>query len=233
MKMKYLMNSTLNKIKLSHIVCMLIGVLLTEGITWLLYKDFKKITAPGLSAIVAVIALSLAIYSAYQVKKWVNSKIKEKAFKRTEELLEEISKMAVILARLKYLMMEIKNLKHLSEISASKLSSEIKNQQEKYFESISNQILAVHSFSNWGVIFTIRKIYDKARIHLTHTQNECNHIRDKLNKEIIKAKKNETVNIEEIKFQAKHIISRIDAAGYILDGIIKMKYEKIFKHPAE
>ena len=87
---------------------MLIGALLTEGITWLLYKDFKKITAPGLSAIVAVIALSLAIYSAYQVKKWVNSKIKEKAFKRTEELLEEISKMAVILAHLKYLMIEIK-----------------------------------------------------------------------------------------------------------------------------
>jgi len=48
---------------------MLIGALLTEGIIWLLYKDFKKITAPGLSAIVAVIALSLAIYSAYQVKK--------------------------------------------------------------------------------------------------------------------------------------------------------------------
>jgi len=141
--------------------------------------------------------------------------------------------MAVILARLKYLMIEIKKLKNLSENSASKLSSEIINLQKNYFESISNQILAVHSFSNWGVIFTIRKVYDKAKIHLTHTQNECNHIRDKLNKAVIKAKKNETVNIEEIKCQAKYIISRIDAAGYILDGIMKMKYEKMFKHPAE
>ncbi|MCK6989303.1 hypothetical protein [Enterobacter asburiae] len=128
--MKIILKKALNKFDLSHIVFMFIGVIITESITWLLFKDFTKITAPGLSAIIAVIALCLAIYSAYQVKKWVSSKINEKAFIRSVELLDEFSKMMVLLARLKFVMLRITRLDTISIENAEILKTEIKNVQD-------------------------------------------------------------------------------------------------------
>ncbi|ELY6083888.1 hypothetical protein SNO26_003107, partial [Cronobacter sakazakii] len=113
--MKKWAKEQLERVKLLHIKSLIVGVLLTEFITWLLFKNPKKITAPGLSATVAVCALLLAIYSAYQVKKWVNSKINEKAFKRSEELLEEFLKLMVILARLKYALQHVAKTEKLTE----------------------------------------------------------------------------------------------------------------------
>ncbi len=79
---------------------MIAGVLLTEFITWLLYKNPKKITAPGLSAIVAVCALLLAVYSAYQLKKWINGKINEKGFKKCEAIMDKIQELAMEAVRI-------------------------------------------------------------------------------------------------------------------------------------
>ncbi|QEM90850.1 hypothetical protein FEI17_09415 [Kosakonia radicincitans] len=97
--MKKLVKSLLDRFQLSHIRWMIIGVLLTELITWLLYKDPKKITAPGLSALVAVCALCLAIYSAYQVKKWVNGKVNEKGFKKCEAVIDKTQEIALVMLK--------------------------------------------------------------------------------------------------------------------------------------
>lgn len=98
--MKQWVKSQLDRIILSHIAWMIAGVLLTEFITWLLYKNPKKITAPGLSAIVAVCALLLAVYSAYQIKKWINGKINEKGFKKCEAIMDKIQELAMAAVRI-------------------------------------------------------------------------------------------------------------------------------------
>lgn len=93
--MKQWAKTLLGRFSLSHIRWMIIGVMLTEFITWLLYKNPKKITAPGLSAIVAVCALILAVYSAYQVKKWINGKVNDKGFKKCESIIDKIQEIAM------------------------------------------------------------------------------------------------------------------------------------------
>lgn len=98
--MKKWFEAQLERINLSHIRWMIIGVLLTELITWLLYKNPKKITAPGLSATVAVCALILALYSAYQVKKWVSGKVNEKGFKKCEAIIDKTQEIAMAVARI-------------------------------------------------------------------------------------------------------------------------------------
>lgn len=98
--MKKWFEAQLERINLSHIRWMIIGVLLTEFITWLLYKNPKKITAPGLSATVAVCALILALYSAYQVKKWVSGKVNEKGFKKCEAIIDKTQEIAMAVARI-------------------------------------------------------------------------------------------------------------------------------------
>lgn len=98
--MKKWIEAQLECLNLSHIRWMIIGVLLTEFITWLLYKNPKKITAPGLSATVAVCALILAVYSAYQVKKWVSGKVNEKGFKKCEAIIDKTQEIAMAVARI-------------------------------------------------------------------------------------------------------------------------------------
>ncbi len=91
--MKKKVKEILNKLQPSHIAWLLAGVLLAEGFNWLLYKDIKRVTAPGLSSLIAVCALVLAIYSAFQVKKWMDNKVNEKGFKKCEELVEYFEKL--------------------------------------------------------------------------------------------------------------------------------------------
>jgi hypothetical protein len=218
------------RVKLLHIKSLFVGVLLTEFITWLLFKNPKKITAPGLSATVAVCALLLAIYSAYQVKKWVNSKINEKAFKRSEELLEEFLKLMVILARLKYALLHVAKTEKLTEKNALTLKEEINKIQEDYFICISNQILLIHSFSHWGIIFKCKKHWEKTRVHLTTCQSECNTIREQLAMFSSNANQAKKLSNEDIKTLANSIVGRIDTVGYIYDALLKRKYIDIFKY---
>lgn len=228
--MKVILKKALNKFDLSHIVFIFIGVIITESITWLLFKDFTKITAPGLSAIIAVIALCLAIYSAYQVKKWVSSKINEKAFIRSVELLDEFSKMMVLLARLKFVMLRIIRLDTISIENAEILKAEIKNVQDSYFESVSKQILIIHTFPNWGVVFNYKNQFEKVRHHLNEAQSDSDKIRNILNNITKDQSYIEKINYDRFRYFAKGVIGRIDTIGYIFDALIKMKYVKLFMY---
>ncbi|KAE8275691.1 hypothetical protein GXP72_07065 [Enterobacter sp. SES19] len=93
--------------KLSHISWMIVGVFLTEFITWVLYKTPKKITAPGFSAIVAACALSLAVYSAYQLTKWIKSKVNDKGFKKCEAIIDKIQEIAVEAVKINIIIEEL------------------------------------------------------------------------------------------------------------------------------
>ncbi|HHH1753419.1 TPA: hypothetical protein ACPY81_001315 [Yersinia enterocolitica] len=80
------------KFYLSHILFFFFGVMVTVVLLWVLYKDPTRITAPALAALTAMCTFLLALWSAFKVNEWLNSKINDAAFKQTEKILESISK---------------------------------------------------------------------------------------------------------------------------------------------
>lgn len=141
--MKKWVEAQLERLNLSHIRWMIIGVLLTELITWVLYKNPKKITAPGLSATVAVCALILALYSAYQVKKWVGGKVNEKGFKKCEAIIDKTQEIAMAVARIDS---EIKGLHNMNLVilEATKYNEKVKKIL-KQREVITDAVLEIYT----------------------------------------------------------------------------------------
>ncbi|CQI92521.1 Uncharacterised protein [Yersinia rohdei] len=78
--------------RLSHILFFFLGVMVTVVLLWVLYKDPTRITAPALTALTTMCTFLLALWSAFKVNKWLNSKVNDAAFKQTEKILESISK---------------------------------------------------------------------------------------------------------------------------------------------
>ncbi|WET13531.1 hypothetical protein P2W49_12530 [Yersinia intermedia] len=73
--------------RLSHILFFFFGVMVTVVLLWVLYKDPTRITAPALAALTAMCTFLLALWSAFKVNKWLNSKVNDAAFKQTEKVL--------------------------------------------------------------------------------------------------------------------------------------------------
>ncbi|MGM7970356.1 hypothetical protein ACS77P_05825 [Yersinia enterocolitica] len=73
--------------RLSHILFFFFGVMVTVVLLWILYKDPTRITAPALAALTAMCTFLLALWSAFKVNKWLNSKVNDAAFKQTEKVL--------------------------------------------------------------------------------------------------------------------------------------------------
>ncbi|HDM8089357.1 TPA: hypothetical protein PXN44_000127 [Yersinia enterocolitica] len=78
--------------RLSHILFFFFGIVVTVIVLWILYKDPTRITAPALAALTAMCTFLLALWSAFKVNKWLNSKVNDSAYKQTEKILESISK---------------------------------------------------------------------------------------------------------------------------------------------
>ncbi|WP_271311872.1 hypothetical protein [Yersinia intermedia] len=87
MKAKHL----LTKSYVSYIALILI-IIISNTILWCgLIKYPAKVTADNVSASVAMSAFILALYSAYKVNKWLDSKVNEKGFKKCEDIIDTIS----------------------------------------------------------------------------------------------------------------------------------------------
>lgn len=146
--MKNKIKETLNNLQPSHIAWLLTGVILAEGFNWLLYKDIKRVTAPGLSSLVAICALSLAIYSAFQVKKWMDNKVNEKGFKKCEEIIDQLGDMQVELtyANLKLTSaLEQNKIKKIPQQEYKKEVDKSYNETNKEIEKNINIILKTYS----------------------------------------------------------------------------------------
>ncbi|EIY5094453.1 MULTISPECIES: hypothetical protein [Klebsiella pneumoniae complex] len=158
--MKKKVKEILNKLQPSHIAWLLAGVLLAEGFNWLLYKDIKRVTAPGLSSLIAVCALVLAIYSAFQVKKWLGNKVNEKGFKKCESIIDKIQEIAIEIGRINSdITILYKN--KLIILDSVKIEKKIENIHESILKinEIRNTIVGHYMHLNiWG--FDIKEEYN-------------------------------------------------------------------------
>ncbi len=163
--MKHWFKSQLDRINLSHIAWMIVGVLLSEFLIWLLYKNPKKITAPGLSATVAVCALILAIFSAYQVKKWVDGKVNEKGFKKCEAIIDKTQEIAIAVAKIDkgIRAIQMMNLVILEQKKHQEIADKIIEQQQVIWDAVLEIYTHEMHLKIWG--FRISEHYSLQELH--------------------------------------------------------------------
>ncbi len=93
--------------RLSHILFFFFGVMVTVVLLWVLYKDPTRITAPALAALTAMSTFLLALWSAFKVNKWLDSKSKDAAFQKADEFMNEYSLFCFRLITIGYNMRQI------------------------------------------------------------------------------------------------------------------------------
>ncbi|WP_314419117.1 hypothetical protein [Pseudescherichia vulneris] len=145
---------------ISHIIGFFIGVLITITINWLLFKDPKKITAPGVAALITMCTFSLALYSAYQVKKWLNSKINETAFKKTDDFISELCTINNKILEVIFLIKKLELMSKKEEYN--KCVEELFTCSLELKKSIMTAYNHSYTFPTWSIKFVQRKLFDKA-----------------------------------------------------------------------
>ncbi|WP_129343886.1 hypothetical protein [Enterobacter roggenkampii] len=84
-----------DRFNLSHVVGFFVGVVVTVIFNWVVFKDPKRITAPGVAALVAMSTFTLALWSASQVREWLSNKINETGYKQCELIIEKLRRIIV------------------------------------------------------------------------------------------------------------------------------------------
>ncbi|MGX9299874.1 hypothetical protein ACWXWG_10875 [Pantoea ananatis] len=96
--MNYL-KALLLKIKLAFIAWFVFGAFFVEVVNYFVYK--RSFTPAGVSSTIAALALAFTIYAAFRVKKWSESKVNDKAFIQTDEIISSISEILLLSTELK------------------------------------------------------------------------------------------------------------------------------------
>lgn len=89
-----------DKFNLSLVAGFFVGVIVTVAFNWIVFKDPKRVTAPGVAALVAGCTFSLALYTAMKVKKWMDIKHNDLAYKHTERIRDELISLSINLVKL-------------------------------------------------------------------------------------------------------------------------------------
>ncbi|MGP2543206.1 hypothetical protein [Yersinia sp. 2541 StPb PI] len=169
--------------RLSHILFFFFGVMVTVVLLWVLYKDPTRITAPALAALTAMCTFLLALWSAFKVNKWLNSKVNDAAFKQTERILESFAEMHVIMDKLKSLckllcdinMYSVENLKPTDSIIDN-----IRELDDEGFKCFITALTLIVTIKPWNaninegkiipLIYLIQVNHGKLRIDLVEIQ---------------------------------------------------------------
>lgn len=120
--------------RLSHILFFFFGVMVTVVLLWILYKDPTRITAPALAALTAMCTFLLALWSAFKVNKWLNSKVNDAAFKQTEKIIETIAEIMIHISKIKP-----------NQLKVKKILNTITNSVKEPIKNICNELKIIDS----------------------------------------------------------------------------------------
>lgn len=207
-------------LNISHITGFFVGVIITVIFNWVVFKDPKKITAPGVTSLVAMCTFALALYSASQLKLWLNSKINDKAFKQTEKILEYIegSNEAVdpIYQQYKTLKQTI-GMHGLVKFDGDLSDLLILNSQ-KLMTYCDNLTMSILMLKYWNV----KLKEDSGKI-----SDYVGYLRD-INKEMLQLQ--HINDPDEFKSNILLIGKKFNASFQSLDSLLKSSYDQLFDH---
>ncbi|MFB5745650.1 hypothetical protein ACE38U_12270 [Cedecea sp. S5-13] len=201
MKIKSKSKKLRDDFQLSHVAWFFVGILATVAFQWIVYKDPKQVTAPGISTLVAMSAFMLALWSAFKVNKWLNNKVNESGFKQTEKILESISK---IHTSSRIILENCKTLSSTDIIDALANQSEgIKNNSTRVLSDIRENIVKqtktceetnlqlqvfIYELPMWNITLKNKAIENNI-INITSATkiftDKCNEIEEQVNKKNI------------------------------------------------
>lgn len=126
-----------------------------------LFYFSEEITPTAFSAAFAGGALMLACYTAWKVNKWLNNKVNETAFKRSEELIQSISSFTVSLTNLIRVIRNINAAPSISEHGLELIKRDLGDSFNNYLEDANKFSILLEQLHVWGVEFKIKsEFYD-------------------------------------------------------------------------
>lgn len=147
------------RLNLSHVMGFFAGVFFTVIFNWFVFKDPKRVTAPGVAALIAACTFTLALWSAFKVNRWVNAKVNEKGFRKCEEILDDISRGITKLLRVNLYATKIFHLNSqdstLSEhdlMKAQSYNENYINEADEMDLLLLDVVALQHQLKTWGFI---------------------------------------------------------------------------------
>lgn len=208
-----------DKLNLSHVAGFFIGVVVTVAFNWIVFKDPKRVTASGVAALTAMCTFLLALWSAFKVNKWLNSKFNDAAFKQTEKILGYIESSFTEIRPLLDMIAKLSDTKISTYENEKKLIAEIKQKTESIETFCNNAVMSTYMLKYWDANLT-----KEGNILL---DDFITKVRELLKKSITitEAYDTETLGKELVEF---NIIAH--DFTYSLDRLISAKYKELFEH---
>ncbi|HHL2500527.1 TPA: hypothetical protein ACQ301_002576 [Yersinia enterocolitica] len=181
--------------RLSHILFFFFGVMVTVVLLWVLYKDPTRITAPALAALTAMCTFLLALWSAFKVNKWLNSKVNDAAFKQTEKIIETIAEIMIHISKIKPNQLIVKKISKIIKISEKEPIENICNELKTIDSLIDRLSIQINGLKYFNAELTkdgeayldgINNIFNQYRKQIYELQKKVNGNNDLINNDKIK-----------------------------------------------
>ena len=186
------------KINSNTLVAFAVGVIFTILFNLVVNKEPFKIDSDSISALANVGTFLVAMAAALQVKKWLDGKVNEAAFKQTQNILESISKIhmssRVVLNDCKIvaatdILSAIYSQSTSIRDNASKTLDELKNNIAKHSNicketNLQLQVL-VYELPMWNITIKNEKVNREISLIVAATQlltEKCDEIQEQINK---------------------------------------------------
>ncbi|EPD2608627.1 hypothetical protein ACR82Q_000268 [Yersinia enterocolitica] len=205
--------------RLSHILFFFFGVIVTVVLLWILYKDPTRITAPALAALTAMCTFLLALWSAFKVNKWLNSKVNDAAFKQTEKVLGYIESSYTEIRPLLSMVAKLSQTRVSIYENEQNLIAEIKQKIESIEMFCNNAVMSTYMLKYWDANLT--KEGDKL------LDDFVTKVRELLKKSITIT---ETYDKKSFGNELLEFNVIVDDFTYSLNRLLSAKYKELFEH---
>lgn len=190
----------LKKINNNTLVAFSVGVIFTILFNLIVNKEPFKVDSDSISALANVGTFLVAMVAALQVKKWLDGKVNEAAFKQTQLILEAISKIHMysrltledckaltqpdVVDALSYYLLDIKN----NEARAINELNEKITQHNKIFKETSIQLqVLIYELPMWNISIKNKRVKKDILDIVAATKlflEKCDEIEDQTNKKM-------------------------------------------------
>lgn len=217
---------TKDRFNLSHVIGFFVGIVVTVIFNWIVFKDPKRITAPGVATLVAMCTFTLALWSAFKVNKWLNSKINETAYKQAEISMELLRNVIIDLFHISHCFKRLR-IANVKNGEYERILNDLRPRYEKYIENFNNLLIVTDSLPSWNII-PIHKAIVTQSSKLMHKNNFASIVKSSI----------ALLSSDEIKYDktvyfmsnSSIIILTVDTVIYRFTGLLTIPYDKKFKH---
>jgi len=209
-----------DKFNLSHVAGFFVGVVITVIFNWIVFKDPKRITAPGVAALVAICTFTLALWSAFKVENWLKSKVNDEAFNRTLKILELIEGFHGMLQPLTSSISDIMSSEYQRDDQDKLKKEKTRVCINEIYSLGSSFMMKIKTLQYWNVKFT-----DDASIYLSTIQKELIDLVKNCELILQHVEINSTPVNDELRNNANTNYLKISAA---IIQITSLSYDEIF-----